>query len=417
MPRSLLFLATTTSLLLACGDKKEKEKAWWEKSDACPAGATIERDGSDVFCAKDGARHGRFESYTSNGPVALVSGAYKNGARDGTWTQRTAVGSVLGAFELVEGTGTVFVWRDDGSVETEAQYQGDVLTGRWIRYNAAAEQAVKLEEGLYDSGKPVGVWTFRDDAGQPVREVDYRAGEIWETRHFENGELARTELSTAAQAEANKRAVDPYEHARNAGILGALQHQGGAFASLGSFSSGLDEAAVYGGLLGDEIGDIQGGFGDGLKGTGPAGGGRGGGYGTSGAGGMRGRRASPPQILIGTATATGSLDKNVIRRYIRRKARVFRYCYEKELVVKPSLKGTIQLKLIISPSGSVLNATASGLGNKKVESCVAQKARRIQFPKPKDGNVVVRMPLTFRPGAAAVKTPAAKKPAVKGGAR
>src|SRR5687767_1311308 len=55
------------------------------------------------------------------------------------------------------------------------------------------------------------------------------------------------------------------EAARSAGVLGstALQ-QGGAFASLtgtGDVSSGFDDVNIYGGLLGNEAGEMNGGFG------------------------------------------------------------------------------------------------------------------------------------------------------------
>ena len=36
---------------------------------------------------------------------------------------------------------------------------------------------------------------------------------------------------------------------------------------------------------------------------------------------------------IGNATATGDLDKNIIRRYIRQKLPQIQHCYEKQLVV------------------------------------------------------------------------------------
>jgi hypothetical protein len=210
--------------------------------------------------------------------------------------------------------------------------------------------------------------------------------------------------------------------ARRSGILGAFQaQQGGAFASItgtGDFSSGLDDRDVYGGLIGNEVGEMQGGWGYGLKGTGPGGGGTGWGtigtgrYGTighgsgtgsgygvgSGRGGMRGRKARPPQVRIGNATATGDLDKNIIRRYIRKKLPQIKYCYEKQLLVKPKLSGTVVTNFTISGNGAVISVSASGLGDKEVESCVGAAIKSIQFPKPKGGGLVnVRYPFTFRP--------------------
>ena len=112
---------------------------------------------------------------------------------------------------------------------------------------------------------------------------------------------------------------------------------------------------------------------------------------------MRGRRSVTPRVRIGNATATGDLDKNIIRRYIRRKLPRIKYCYEKQLLVKPGLKGTVVTNFQISPSGSVLGSTAKGV-NAEVAGCVADVIKSIQFPKPKGGGLVqVRYPFNFRP--------------------
>lgn len=211
------------------------------------------------------------------------------------------------------------------------------------------------------------------------------------------------------------------EQARNAGFLGAIRSaQGGAFASItgtGDFSSGLDDANVYGGLMGDEVGEMQGGFGFGRSGFGAGGGGTGWGtigtgkYGTighgsgtgsgygvgSGRGGMRSRQAIAPRVDIGNAVATGDLDKNIIRRYIRQKLPRIKYCYEKQLLVKPDISGTVVTQFQISPQGAVLNSTAQGVHD-EVSSCVAGVIKTIMFPKPRGGGLVqVRYPFTFRP--------------------
>src|SRR5262249_4315588 len=67
------------------------------------------------------------------------------------------------------------------------------------------------------------------------------------------------------------------EKARTAGVLGVLNAQrGGTFASLtatGDFSAGLDERDIQGGLVGNEPGEMAGGWGYGINGTGAGGGG------------------------------------------------------------------------------------------------------------------------------------------------
>jgi hypothetical protein len=209
------------------------------------------------------------------------------------------------------------------------------------------------------------------------------------------------------------------EEARTAGILGSSAlTNGGAFASLtgtGDISSGFDETNIYGGLLGNEAGEMQGGFGYGRSGFGPGGGGTGWGtigtgrYGTighgsgtgegygvgGGRGGMRGRTSAVPTVSIGTPSAEGDLDKAIIRRYIKRNIQKIQYCYEKQLLAKPTLAGTVSAQFFITPNGTVAQSNGSGL-DPEVASCVAEVIKNIEFPKPKGGGgVQVNYPFNF----------------------
>ena len=259
--------------------------------------------------------------------------------------------------------------------------------------------------------------------------ADAKSGGTGTKQADAEGKMGKKESDRAAGQYAMKDAgVDPQlakqqqiEEAQNTGVLGILnQRQGGAFAALtgtGDFSSGLDDRDVFGGLVGNEVGEMAGGYGYGVRGYGPGGGGTGlgtvglGNYGTighgsgtgsgygvgSGKGGMRGRTAKVPQVSIGNATSTGDLDKNIIRRYIRQQLPRIQHCYEKQLVVNPNLAGTVSTQFVISGTGAVISAKASGIGDGTVESCVAGIIRGIQFPKPTGGGIVnVTYPFTFR---------------------
>lgn len=282
--------------------------------------------------------------------------------------------------------------------------------GRLTRYQSKAQEDPKQEE-------------------EEENETDVASGGTGTAMALDEGKMGKEDSTRAAGQYAMKNeGGDPQiareqaiEQARDAGFLGAIRmSQGGAFASLtgtGDFSSGLDDANVYGGLLGDEVGEMQGGFGFGRSGFGAGGGGTGwgtvgtGNYGTighgsgtgsgygvgSGRGGMRGRRASPPDVRIGNAVATGDLDKNIIRRYIRQKLPRIKYCYEKQLLVRSDLSGTVSTQFQISPQGVVLNSKAQGV-SKEVADCVAGVVQTIKFPKPKGGGLVqVTYPFIFRP--------------------
>jgi TonB family protein len=204
------------------------------------------------------------------------------------------------------------------------------------------------------------------------------------------------------------------EQAKNAGILGVLkQTEGSHIASIFGRDSALgnDAADVLGGLVGNQIGEAYGVGGLGLVGTGSGGGGtgegtiglgnlgtigKGGGGGNGsgygrGAGGLGGRRAHAPDVIPGQANVRGSLDKEIIRRIIRRHINEVKYCYEQELTKKPELGGRIMVQFTIAASGQVIASVLqnSTMGNARVENCTVQAVRRWEFPKPLGGGIVI----------------------------
>jgi len=204
------------------------------------------------------------------------------------------------------------------------------------------------------------------------------------------------------------------ENAKNAGILGVLkQTEGSHIASIFGRDSALgnDAENVLGGLIGNQIGEAYGVGGLGLVGTGSGGGGtgegtiglgnlgtigKGGGGGSGsgygrGAGGLGGRRARAPDVIPGQANVRGSLDKEIIRRIIRRHINEVKYCYEQELTKKPDLGGRIMVQFTIAATGQVVASVLqnSSMGNAKVENCTVQAVRRWEFPKPLGGGIVI----------------------------
>ncbi len=109
------------------------------------------------------------------------------------------------------------------------------------------------------------------------------------------------------------------------------------------------------------------------------------------------RASSVPTISLGQPSAAGDLDKAIIRRYIKRNIAKLTYCYEKELLAKPTLEGTVQTQFFIDPRGQVAAASATGV-DPDVAACVAAVLKGIEFPKPSGGGgVQVNYPFTFRP--------------------
>jgi Ca-activated chloride channel family protein len=106
-----------------------------------------------------------------------------------------------------------------------------------------------------------------------------------------------------------------------------------------------------------------------------------------------------PTVTIGSPVATGDLDKQIIRRYVRRHLAKITYCYEKQLLSSPTLAGTVRVEFVVdSASGHVAGVSASGLGDKEVETCIAGVIRTIEFPAaPGGGPVKINYPFTLKP--------------------
>jgi hypothetical protein len=174
---------------------------------------------------------------------------------------------------------------------------------------------------------------------------------------------------------------------------------------LGDMHSPLTGLAYGVGGLG-EIGTGRGGDGTG-EGTiglakigtlGVAGGGPGR-YG-SGVGRLGTRHAHPPEIIIGHAEVRGTLDKEIIRRIIRRHMNEVRFCYEQGLTHQPSLAGRLVVSFMISPKGEVMSSLmqSATFNAPSVSSCVVQAVKRWEFPAPTGGGLVqVSYPFQFAP--------------------
>lgn len=96
----------------------------------------------------------------------------------------------------------------------------------------------------------------------------------------------------------------------------------------------------------------------------------------------------------------GSLDKEVIRRVIRRNINAVRYCYEGGLRRDPLLAGRIMVQFVISPSGPVSSSALenSTMGDAAVESCVVAAVGRWVFPSPRGGgSITVSYPFVLTP--------------------
>lgn len=222
------------------------------------------------------------------------------------------------------------------------------------------------------------------------------------------------------------RREDFIRRARNSGIVGAFgaASPGGSPFSFvtgtADYSSGLGDRDIYGGMTGDEYAASWGTWGSGVKGDGPGGGGwrydtiGTGDYDTIGDGTPgdgpysdwgkppRGPRRQPrldgPSVTIRPPTEVGEYDGAIIRREIKKHRDRFRFCYERQLLSHPGLAGTVTVSFMINDNGKVISATAGGMDNAGLHSCVEDTVRAIKFPRPPSGSLhKVKYPIIYRP--------------------
>ena len=111
--------------------------------------------------------------------------------------------------------------------------------------------------------------------------------------------------------------------------------------------------------------------------------------------------AVPGGVETGAPVVRGSLDREVIQRTIRGSNERITYCYERGLIRDPSLGGKLTMTWTVQTNGAVAAVTTKGneLNDVQVERCVADVIRKMTFPKPRGGGVVIiTYPFIFKKG-------------------
>ncbi|HEX4450148.1 MAG TPA: AgmX/PglI C-terminal domain-containing protein [Kofleriaceae bacterium] len=98
---------------------------------------------------------------------------------------------------------------------------------------------------------------------------------------------------------------------------------------------------------------------------------------------------------IGDPVGGIDADKPMIRHGIKGAIQKIEGCYEKQLLVDPSLEGTVRATFTINADGKVSGSSATGVHD-AVASCVAGVISTIQFDKPIAGATTVKYPFVFR---------------------
>mgnify|MGYP006293155315 CR=1 FL=1 len=93
----------------------------------------------------------------------------------------------------------------------------------------------------------------------------------------------------------------------------------------------------------------------------------------------------------------GSLPREAIAKVINEHLSEVQYCYEKNLLKDPSIKGKLTVEWTIQMNGSVgrVRQKSSSLSSPAVAGCIMQSIKRWRFPRPSGGVVVVSYPFIF----------------------
>jgi metallo-beta-lactamase class B len=108
----------------------------------------------------------------------------------------------------------------------------------------------------------------------------------------------------------------------------------------------------------------------------------------------------PDTALDPAAKIDGDINKEIIRRIIRRHINDVKSCYAQELSRAPALAGKIDVQFTIAASGQVVASVLqhSTMGNARVETCTVEAVRHWQFPKVAGGgSVIITYPFILTP--------------------
>jgi TonB family protein len=115
-----------------------------------------------------------------------------------------------------------------------------------------------------------------------------------------------------------------------------------------------------------------------------------------GAVGSRPGSTTPPPVL-GRAAVSGSLDKSIIQRVIRRELGSIRNAYERALKRDPRASGRIVVQFTIGPSGQVIACRATGSDDAQLSRDLEAAILRWRFPAPAGGGqIIVSYPFVFK---------------------
>jgi hypothetical protein len=93
------------------------------------------------------------------------------------------------------------------------------------------------------------------------------------------------------------------------------------------------------------------------------------------------------------------LPPEVVRRITRQNFGALKACYAHQTSLDPTPGGSITVRYVIDPTGSVTTATftSSTLSDPAMNACVVAVFQRLSFPAPSGGAIVANQTIYFVP--------------------
>ena len=109
-------------------------------------------------------------------------------------------------------------------------------------------------------------------------------------------------------------------------------------------------------------------------------------------------RVIQPKVVGGVAQVSGRLDRETVKKYIRRKLGGIKRCYQDSLQRDSKSKGRLNLGFSIRPNGTITGIQVTGMERDVVlTACVKNRMKIWKFPNPKSGGLIkVKYPVVLK---------------------
>jgi outer membrane biosynthesis protein TonB len=111
----------------------------------------------------------------------------------------------------------------------------------------------------------------------------------------------------------------------------------------------------------------------------------------------RAEKAVVGKATVGKTEVDGAVDSASVAKTIRGSSAAVKRCYDKALLVNPTLKGKISVTILINEKGRVESVEISEdtVKDAEVTKCIKSVVSRLRFPKPDGGPASVTFPFVF----------------------